>query len=695
MGPNIQTYWRCLPRSLTLIFLLSAASLACSDRAGDEITNNAQPDASEAPDTSAPDADLQDIDGEGPADDGFVQVDCDELQPEHCALPWPSNAYLKPDDTRQTGFSLSFGAETLPTSWRDVKTRPDPWQRLDGYGPGSALLVYFDGLDIAEMAGEESIERSLQEDAPIVWLELDEDGSVKRKIPYFVEFDTRKTTKKPEETLLFVRPAVILDLSTRYIVAFRNLKDTDGAQIDPSPAFQKLLDGESDDDEALSSRQPRFDEIFSTLEGEGINKDELTLAWDFVTGSSESLHGPMLAVRDQGLELAGASGPALKIDEVVENPESEDEKWWLEINGRFESPHFMRQDEVDSQLGWVFNFDEAGQPQAEGTHENEFWLRVPHSARDGSAHGLIQYGHGLLGNGGQTNGGHNREVADAHQFIYFGTTLVGMSDDDIGSASFALQDLNAFPFIADRLHQGLLDFMVLARAMREQLPGLDELTSRDITVNPDELFYSGISQGGIFGATYLALSQDITLGHLGVPGNNYSTLLHRSVDFDMYAAILIVAYPDAADQVVALSALQLLWDQTDPVSYLRHLSKEPLPDTPAHRALFAPAKGDHQVAVFTNEVAARSDIGIELMEHYGKEVDLIDPQAYPYTGSGVVLYDYGNPWPEPGNRPPADEMDDPHDLPRYEDAHNEQMVHFFRSGGEIIDVCEGAPCTFE
>ena len=87
-------------------------------------------------------------------------------------------------------------------------------------------------------------------------------------------------------------------------------------------------------------------------------------------------------------------------------------------------------------------------------------------------------------------------------------------------------------------------------------------------------------------------------------------------------------------------------------------------------------------------------MGIKLMENYGRDVYGVDPQAYPYTGSGVVLYDFGNPWPEPGNTPPEEgPLGDPHGKPRDQTYHNEQMVHFFRNDGEIIDVCGGDGCT--
>jgi hypothetical protein len=101
------------------------------------------------------------------------------------------------------------------------------------------------------------------------------------------------------------------------------------------------------------------------------------------------------------------------------------------------------------------------------------------------------------------------------------------------------------------------------------------------------------------------------------------------------------------------------------------------------------------VAVVTNEVAARTDNDIELMDNYPKEVDLVEPVSFPHDGSGVVLYDFGNRWPTPGNHIPQEMMEDPHGKARDAAWHNEQMVDFFRNG-QITNTCndDGNPtCT--
>ena len=57
------------------------------------------------------------------------------------------------------------------------------------------------------------------------------------------------------------------------------------------------------------------------------------------------------------------------------------------------------------------------------------------------------------------------------------------------------------------------------------------------SIVPDEVFYNGNSQGGIFGGGATAISKEWTRAVLGVPGMNYSELLPRSVDFDPFLTL--------------------------------------------------------------------------------------------------------------------------------------------------------------
>ncbi len=632
---------------------------------------------------------------DAPTVPSLPEGDCDPIDPAACALPWPSSLYLRPETARASGYTLRFGPTTLPANRNGVHIDPLPFERMDGYGVGTPIMAHFRDVDLAGMATEDHPERSLAADAPALLFEVQ--GTQLVRVPYFVELDSHASD--PARRVLFLRPLVILKEATRYVVAFRGLRTTAGAPVPASAAFDRLRAGTTTGDMALAPRQARFNEVFTLLDGAGVTRQSLTLAWDFVTASSEALHGTLLRMRDDAL-MRHPQGPTITVTGTQEFVRVRDDTGRevndniaLEITGTIEAPHYMRARRFGTTPAWVLNLDAQGRPVADGTRTVEFLVRVPHSAVNGPPHGLVQYGHGLLGSGEEIRAGYNGRIANTHNLIFFGTHLTGMSTEDTPAVLQTLREATGFQAIGDRLHQGMVQWVVLARAVRSQLAALPALTSRGVRVNPDELFYSGISQGGIFGGTYLAISPDISRGHLGVPGNNYVTLLHRSQDFNGYFALLRMGYPDAVDQVLVISALQLHWDRTDPVSYYRHLSAEPFTPGQPHHILLAPAKGDYEVAVFTNEIAARSGLGIALLANYDRDRQPwgLTPTAYPHRGSGVVLYDFGNPWPAIGNRPPMDTVGNPHGRPRQQTWHDRQLVTFLRTG-EIVDVCGGDGC---
>lgn len=623
-----------------------------------------------------------------------LEADCDPLVSSVCALPWPSGKFLVADADRVTGKTLQFGATTLPANKDGVQMRPDHYTRLDGYGVGVPLMVILPDLDGDQLLGEADIADTLADDTDIVWLEVSATGT--RRIPYYAELDP--FAEDPAEQILFVRPAAILKPGTRYVVALRNLKDTAGETILPSKAFAALRDGRAAESPypGLGDRQPEFDAIFAELAAAGVDRGSLQLAWSFNTASSQALHGDMLTIRRKGFEATGPDGPELSLTTIEEYTEEQNADIWLDITGTMKVPHFMEPWGTDmfDRTHWAMHRGPDDAPAQDGWRDADIWIRVPHAAKDGSPQGLVLYGHGQQGRGNQVRSGDKGPVANAHDLIFFACDLAGMSEEELNVTPSILSDMNLFPWIADRLHQGLLDYLLLTRAMMRRAQDTEAFSSRGIMIDDSRVYYSGISQGGIFGASFMALSQDVQHGHLGVPGAHYFTLIGRSRNFALLGTFLSASYPALSDQRVAMIAAQQLWNKTDPVSYYRHISAEPFEDDSPRRVLLTPAKGDPQVSVLTAEWPARSDVGVSILENYDPErsVPLAETATYPHAGSGVVLWQYGNRWPAPGAQPPEDdEAGDPHSTPRRDAAHNQQMVHFWETG-EIIDVCDGSPC---
>ena len=204
-------------------------------------------------------------------------------------------------------------------------------------------------------------------------------------------------------------------------------------------------------------------------------------------------------------------------------------------------------------------------------------------------------------------------------------------------------------------------------------------------------------------------------GALALVGN---VLLNRSIDFDSFDDLLTGTYPSSTDRNLLLSVAQTTWDRTDPSGHINHLLSDPYAGTPAKKALYQVAFGDHQVAPLTVEVAARTN-GMSIHQptlSMGKVVPDVTPYydipgipAYPFDGSAMVIWDSGNPAPPIGNVPPPEitPMDsewadlgpcpqgrnsDPHSCPRSNANARIQKSEFLKNDGMVVDVCGGAAC---
>ena len=183
----------------------------------------------------------------------------------------------------------------------------------------------------------------------------------------------------------------------------------------------------------------------------------------------------------------------------------------------------------------------------------------------------------------------------------------------------------------------------------------------------------------------------------GVPAINYSTLLNRSIDFDVYQLLLDPAYPDKLDQALLFNLIQMLWDRGEGNGYAAYFT-EPLPGLADKLALIHTALGDHQVANVATDVMART-MGASMVwpaVDPGRSTD-VDPfwaipriTSYPHEGSAAVMWDSGEPLPPIDNTPPR-AGNDPHGDPREHLPAIAQIDHFIRTG-TVIDVCGGAPC---
>lgn len=184
--------------------------------------------------------------------------------------------------------------------------------------------------------------------------------------------------------------------------------------------------------------------------------------------------------------------------------------------------------------------------------------------------------------------------------VICGTDFSGMSAEDISSAAAISTDLSRLPTLADRLQQGILNFLFLGRLMVHP-QGLSSNPEFAGKIDTQRLYYTGGSLGGIIGGALTAVAPDFERAALIVPGFRFSLLLSRSSQFSRFAQLLFPTYPDPLEQALINSMVQLVWDRGEANAYAWHLTRDPLPGTPKHTVLLHEAFGDHQVSNVATE----------------------------------------------------------------------------------------------
>jgi hypothetical protein len=632
---------------------------------------------------------------------GSAARGCDPIDPAACLLPFPNDWYTEPDRRTPTGLRLAFDSAVLPISAAGVATRPDAWDRLDGFSPGSSLIARVPGIDLARsgVAPVTDIGRSLRRDAPIVIL----DAVTGERWPYFAELDA--TATDPSRQALLVRPARNFADGHRYVVALRSLRDSSGAVLAAPEAFAKAAGRTLPRHDPLAARQQALRPVLDRLARAGVPTRDLYLAWDFTVASTQSLTGDLLSIRDDAFARLGKAAPDFTVTEVRDYTPEQDARIAREVFGTFKVPSYL--DRPGGPTGSRFNRGPDGRPaQLPGNVQTaRFQCEIPRVAFTTPSRPSV-YGHGLLGGADEVDAGNIKAMAQERDFTFCATDWIGMAADDVGTVVGSLVDINTFEAVPNRLQQGVLNALFLGRLMVHRSGFTGDAAFRTPAGRPlvdvrHGLSYDGNSQGGIMGGTFMAVSQDARRGVLGVTGMNYSVLLNRSSDFPPFGAWLGLGYPDKLDQQLVFALLQLQWDHAETNGYANHLGeRRPLPRTPSHDVLMHVAYGDHQVANETADAEART-IGARL------RVPALDPGRSPdvvpywgirrapalFGGSTMVVWDSGTPTPPGTNLPPSEPEygDDPHSDPRSTVTARLQKSVFLRTG-LVVDVCGGDPC---
>lgn len=304
-----------------------------------------------------------------------------------------------------------------------------------------------------------------------------------------------------------------------------------------------------------------------------------------------------------------------------------------------------------------------GMPQPQGTNQIVVQLFLPAGAKPAGGWPVAIFGHGftdssygapwtvastlasrgiatasinVVGHGGGALGQLNVVVAGAPGPVAVPAGGRGIDQDGNGTIDATEGSSAAAPRTLissrDALRQTTVDLMQLVRII--ELGGVDVDGDGAADLNPQRIYYSGQSFGGIYGTIFLGTEPSIRAGVPNVPGGSITEIVRLSPAFRPLGGIALASRvpslinmggiefnenlplrdePPRVNTVAGAMEIQRVFDWQqwaqqpgNPVSYAAQIRKRPLPGAAAKPVIVQFAKGDVTVPNPTSSAIVRA-----------------------------------------------------------------------------------------
>ncbi len=536
------------------------------------------------------------------------------LVPEVAAFPFPSDFYLAADAMTATGRRVSMTDAIMP---RGVQASVF---REDGYTIIPSILAYLPGgTDVASLPSPTDHAQSVADDSSVFLVRED----TWERVGVLAELD--QTTDNLERQAIILRPLRALDYNTGYVVILRNsLRRLDGTPHEASPVFEALRDGRRTRIPEIEAQRESFELVNAAIAGTGLEPQEVVLAWSFHTRSEAAVTDPLVR-----MQLAANTAP------IGDYAITEDEVRGLnrQLAGTMDVPNFIDPDTQRVVL------DAEGEPMQFGVREVPFVLTIPLVVDEPRP--LLIYGHGFLGARTQTTGGSVNALCQDYRMSAAGVNF-GFHEGVVARVTAAFAgNWDGLNEVVSEVQQTFVDSSFLARLVRERLAAevLHDPMNGDAPyplIDPNNVHYMGISNGGTFGYVMAATSPQIRRAVLVVGGGGLIHFLQRATQWNQFGVALSLLIRDPIEQQLAFSLAQQVLDPVDSMNYMHHLVRDRYEGMQPLRASIHMAIHDSQVNNLVTEWAMRSgDIPVVVPS----PKDIWDLRTVSADASGVVQTD--------------------------------------------------------
>ncbi|MBW1809411.1 MAG: hypothetical protein JRJ87_14545 [Deltaproteobacteria bacterium] len=270
-------------------------------------------------------------------------------------------------------------------------------------------------------------------------------------------------------------------------------------------------------------------------------------------------------------------------------------------------------------------------PKIQGSTRPGFVLALP--AQGAPPYPLVIFQHG----GGQNKADfllHAKPLAEAG-FAIIGLDLPFHGDraSASGGSDLDILDFDNLLRTRDNLRQAAADQMAIISGVDSLNAALEPFLGTSSSLDPEKVFYMGLSMGGISGSLTFATARKLNAAALFVGAAGYSEIVQFGFFSLMVADILEL---DPLEREVVLGLAEVLLDGADPYAYAKRSEDR---STTPRPVIFFQAEGELIIDPPTNDAWARA-FGADLAKPFDhsvsgmQELDLPADNNFSWTGSG-------------------------------------------------------------